>query len=173
MPRVSFPVGWSSLRTTETSAPRSTSLRFRPSIGFTPTVVEAKSWILVASPANASNHSVTSQKGYITESPLCGEVMGLAAVGQRNSRLVAWRRHMLPARGALKDSFRFARHPPGISAGPRENVATSRHIGRIRALRNQVCAKPTFPRKPGLVPVSPGWRGSPERRALYAPAKKV
>ena len=32
MPRVSFPVGWSSLRTTETSAPRATSLRFRPSI---------------------------------------------------------------------------------------------------------------------------------------------
>ncbi len=36
MPRVSFPVGWSSLRTTETSAPRSTSLRFRPSIRLAP-----------------------------------------------------------------------------------------------------------------------------------------
>jgi hypothetical protein len=36
MPRVSFPVGWSSLRTTETSAPRATSLRFRPSIRLAP-----------------------------------------------------------------------------------------------------------------------------------------
>jgi len=36
MPRVNFPVGWSSLRTTETSAPRTTSLRFRPSTGLTP-----------------------------------------------------------------------------------------------------------------------------------------
>src|SRR5208337_2606539 len=36
MPRVCFPVGWSSLRTTETSAPRATSLRFRPSMELTP-----------------------------------------------------------------------------------------------------------------------------------------
>ena len=36
MPRVCFPVGWSSLRTTETSAPRATSLRFRPSMKLTP-----------------------------------------------------------------------------------------------------------------------------------------
>jgi hypothetical protein len=62
---------------------------------------------------------------------------------------------------------------PESAQSRRENLATSRLIGRIRALRNQVCAKPTFPRKPGLVPVSPGWRGSPERRPLYAPAKKV
>jgi len=36
MPRANFPVVWSSLRTTETSAPRTTSLRFRPSTGHTP-----------------------------------------------------------------------------------------------------------------------------------------
>jgi hypothetical protein len=36
MPRVCFPVRWSSLRTTETSAPRATSLRFRPSMKLTP-----------------------------------------------------------------------------------------------------------------------------------------
>ena len=42
MPRVSFPVGWSSLRTTETSAPRATSLRFRPSIRLAPLTAPAK-----------------------------------------------------------------------------------------------------------------------------------
>src|ERR1035441_383755 len=36
MPRVCFPVRWSSLRTMETSAPRATSLRFRPSMKLTP-----------------------------------------------------------------------------------------------------------------------------------------
>jgi hypothetical protein len=36
MPRVCFPVRWSSLRTIETSAPRATSLRFRPSMELTP-----------------------------------------------------------------------------------------------------------------------------------------
>jgi hypothetical protein len=42
MPRVCFPVGWSSLRTTETSAPRATSLRFRPSMKLTPFTASSK-----------------------------------------------------------------------------------------------------------------------------------
>ncbi len=45
MPRVCFPVGWSSLRTTETSAPRATSLRFRPSIKLTPFTASSKTSI--------------------------------------------------------------------------------------------------------------------------------
>ncbi len=42
MPRVYFPVGWSTLRTTETSAPRATSLRFRPSMKLTPFTASSK-----------------------------------------------------------------------------------------------------------------------------------
>ena len=42
MPRVCFPVGWSSLRTTETSAQHATSLRFRPSMKLTPLTASSK-----------------------------------------------------------------------------------------------------------------------------------
>ena len=44
MPRVCFPLRWSSLRTTETSAPRATSLRFRPSMKLTPFTVSSKTF---------------------------------------------------------------------------------------------------------------------------------
>ena len=44
MPRVCFPVVWSSLRTTETSAPRATSLRFRPSMKLASFTASSKSF---------------------------------------------------------------------------------------------------------------------------------